>query len=135
MTELETKNWIKHCEGYRSHPYLDTVGKLTIGWGHNIEDLGITKEEANFIFNNDFDRCKKQLKKFEWYVDQPKNVQAALINMCFNIGIKRLLGFKKMISAIINQDYTTAAKEALDSKWAQQVGKRAKDIAVMIREG
>ncbi len=133
MTNL--KDWIKKCEAFRSHPYLDTVGKITIGWGRNIDDNGISKEEADYLFDNDFNRCKAELAPFPWYVNQPQNVQDALMNMCFNIGIGRLLGFRKMIAALIVKDYTKAAIEALDSKWATQVGQRAKDVALMIRQG
>jgi lysozyme len=133
MTNL--KAWIKKCEGLKLHPYEDTTGKTTIGYGRNLEDNGITPEEAEFMFENDFDRCEDELRKFSWYVIQPSNVQAALINMCFNIGISKLLGFKKMIMALTVQDYTTAALEALNSEWAAQVGERAKDIALMIRQG
>lgn len=115
--------------------YLDTVGKQTIGWGRNIEDNGISKEEADFMFDNDFARCQRELAPFPWYVNQPQNVQDALMNMCFNMGIGRLLGFKKMIVALTVKDYTKAAIEALDSKWAGQVGQRAKDVALMMRQG
>ncbi len=129
------KDWIKRCEAFKSHPYLDTVGKLTIGWGRNIEDNGISQAEGDFMFDNDFARCERELAPYPWYVNQPEGVQAALMNMCFNLGIGRLLGFRKMIMALTAKDYTTAAIEALDSKWAKQVGQRAKDVALMIREG
>lgn len=129
------KDWIKKHEAFKSHPYLDTVGKLTIGWGRNIEDNGISQEEGDFLFDNDFSRCQRELAPFPWYVNQPKNVQDALMNMCFNMGIGRLLGFKKMIMALTAKDYTKAAMEALDSKWASQVGQRAKDVALMMRQG
>ena len=133
MTSL--KDWIKRNEGFKSHPYLDTVGKVTIGWGRNIDDNGISKEEADYLFDNDFDRCQRELAPFPWYVNQPQNVQDALMNMCFNLGIGRLLGFRKMIAALTVKNYTLAAKEALDSKWATQVGDRAKQVALMIRQG
>lgn len=129
------KEWIKKCEGYKSHPYLDTVGKVTIGYGRNIDDNGISQEEGDYLFDNDFARCERELAPYPWYVNQPQNVQDALMNMCFNLGIGKLLGFRKMIIALTTKDYTTAAIEALDSKWATQVGQRAKDVAVMIRQG
>lgn len=129
------KDWIKKCEGYNSHPYLDTVGKVTIGYGRNIDDNGISQAEGDYLFDNDFARCERELAPYPWYVNQPKNVQDALMNMCFNLGIGRLLGFRKMIAALTVKDYTTAAMEALDSKWASQVGQRAKDVALMIRQG
>lgn len=133
MTNL--KEWIKHHEALRLQLYLDTVGKQTIGWGRNIEDNGISKEEADFMFDNDFARCQRELAPFPWYTNQPQNVQDALMNMCFNLGIAKLLGFRKMIMALTAKDYTKAAIEALDSKWAGQVGQRAKDVALMMRQG
>lgn len=135
IVKTNLKDWIKKCEDFKSHPYLDTVGKLTIGWGRNIEDNGISQAEGDFMFDNDFARCQADLKQYKWYTDQPQNVQDALMNMCFNLGIGRLRGFKKMIAALENKDYTTAAIEALESKWANQVGQRAKDVALMIRQG
>jgi lysozyme len=133
MTNL--KDWIKKNEAFKSHPYIDTVGKLTIGWGRNIEDNGISKDEADHLFDNDFARCQRELAPYPWYVNQPQNVQYALMNMCFNLGIGRLLGFRKMIMALTAKDYTNAAREALDSKWATQVGDRAKQVALMMRQG
>lgn len=87
------------------------------------------------MFDNDFNDVQRELSTCSWYVDQPEGVQAALINMCFNLGLPRLLGFKRMIAALEAKNYTLAAKEALNSKWATQVGDRAKDVAVMLREG
>jgi len=107
---------------------------MTIGWGRNIEDNGISQEEGDFMFDNDYARCEQDLSSFHWYTDQPDDVKAALMNMCFNLGLTRLLGFRKMISALIDKDYARAANEAIKSKWATQVGQRAMDVALMIRE-
>jgi lysozyme len=111
------------------------VGKLTIGYGRNLDDRGISQEEADFLFNNDFINVLRELTEYSWYVNQPDSVQAALVNMCFNLGLPRLKGFKRMIAALEVKNYTLAAQEALNSKWATQVGQRAKDVAVMLREG
>ena len=59
----------------------------------------------------------------------------ALVNMTFNIGITRLVKFRKMWEAIGDDDWEKASLEALDSKWAEQVGNRAVEIAAMLREG
>lgn len=131
----KVKEWIKKCEGYSSLPYHDTVDKITIGWGRNLDDNGISPDEAELMFENDFAKCISDLSRHAWYLVQPQNVKDAMINMCFNLGINRLLGFKKMIEALTNNDYTNASLEALNSKWAIQVGQRAKDIALMIRQG
>lgn len=131
---MTAKSLIKRHEGFNSRPYKCTAGKLTIGWGRNIEDNGISVQEAEFLLDNDILRCQLDLYKYRWYLDQPYDVQIALLDMCFNMGINKLICFKKMIKALEDKDYTVAAMEALDSKWAKQVGDRAKTIAVMIRE-
>lgn len=128
------KNWIKQHEGLSHFAYKDTVGKLSIGYGRNLDDNGISTAEAEFMLDNDIQTAKYELNKFDWFKKQPLNVQDALTNMCFNLGITKLLKFKKMIAAIEKKDYTVAAMEALNSRWANQVGQRAKDIALMIRE-
>jgi lysozyme len=87
------------------------------------------------MFDNDFARAEAELKQYSWYLIQPQHIKDALMNMNFNMGITRLLGFRKMIAALIDKNYNKAAREALDSKWATQVGQRAKDIALMIRQG
>jgi lysozyme len=130
----DVQSWIKKCEGLKNHTYIDTTGNITIGWGRNLSN-GISNDEAELMFQNDFKRASKELQQYTFYQIQPIGVQEALINMNFNLGIERFLSFKKMIKALLNKDYTTAAVEALDSTWANQVGNRAKDIAVMIREG
>lgn len=132
---MALRDWIKLHEGVRLKPYLDTVGKLTIGVGRNLDDLGITLSEAELMLDNDILRCITQLSPFPWYANQPQSIKDALVNMCFNMGITRLLGFRKMIAALTVKDYQKAANEALDSKWAAQVHGRAKDIAGVIREG
>jgi len=133
MDALE--KWIAHHEGFRGLPYTCSGGKLSIGYGWNIEDTGITREEAEFILKSRILRCKQELAPFSWYIAQPPGVKDALINMSYNLGLSRLLKFKRMISALEREDYTKAALEALDSKWAKQVHGRANDIALMIREG
>lgn len=132
---LKVEDWIKSYEGLDLMPYVDTVGKLTIGWGRNLQDNGIRLDEAQLMFNNDYMQSLKELEDYAWFQVQPISVKNALINMNFNLGINRLNGFKKMINALINRNYTLAAQEALNSRWANQVGKRATDVAIMIREG
>lgn len=135
MTNEELAAWIKHYEGFCSHPYLDTVGKLTIGYGRNLDDNGLTQKEADYLLLNDIEGIKSDLMCFPWFSLISENSQCALINMCFNMGLGQLLKFKKMIDALIKKDYVTASREALNSEWARQVGQRATDVALMIRKG
>lgn len=132
MTDVQL--WIKKCEGLNLETYIDTTGHLTIGWGRNLKN-GIRLDEAELMFQNDLKQTIQELDAQEWFGNLPDNVQSALINMNFNLGITKLLGFRKMVAALQKKDYTTAAMEALDSLWAKQVGQRAKDVALMIRQG
>lgn len=135
MEKDELKDWIRSHEGYSKKIYKCPAGANTIAWGRNLDELGVSVDEAELMLDNDIKRCIEQLEKYAWYNMQPSGVRAALINMCFNLGINRLLGFKKMIAALGFKDYRKAAIEALNSLWADQVGKRANDVALMIREG
>lgn len=131
---VDVQAWIKTCESLRLQLYFDTTGNPTIGWGRNLSKC-ISRDEAELMFQNDFKQAVSDLEPYEWYTSQPQGVKNALINMNFNLGIGKLLQFKEMIAALANKNYTLAAQEALNSTWSKQVGQRAKDIAVMIREG
>ena len=118
---------IKH-ERLELKPYKDTVGKLTIGVGRNLDDMGISEDEAMYMFKNDIKRCKNELCKiFSNFNELPDNVKLVLTDMIFNLGKNRFLEFKKMIAAIKEGDFKRAAEEAKNSKWCGQVKSRCKD--------
>jgi lysozyme len=126
---------LKH-EGLRLRPYRCTAGKLTIGVGRNIEDVGISESEAMYMLDVDIRRCRRQLsEKLDWFETLDPVRRDALVDMCFNLGIHGLLAFKVMLSAMGRGDYAQAAIEALESKWAQQVGRRADRVSKMIMTG
>lgn len=137
-------------EGCVDHVYTCPAGYKTIGIGRNLEtnpltakekevvkDLNkITVEQAIYLLKNDVKRCTKDLinnVSFFYQLDDER--QYALLDMCFNMGIKRLLGFKRMLNAMLIGDYRGAAKECLMSKYAKDVGKRAQRIARLIETG
>ena len=126
---------LKRDEGFRSKPYKDSVGKLTIGYGRNLDDMGINKAEAKQFLLQDIAEACVSLSAFYWYNRLSKNRKRALINMMFNLGATKFRKFKKMIAAFEACNYSLAADEALDSKWAKQVGSRAERIADLIRQG
>lgn len=129
------KPMIKKHEGLRLKPYHCTAGKLTIGYGRNLDDRGITEEEADRLLHNDILLCALQLDRdLPWWKHHPENVQMVLMDMCFNLGIEGLLEFKRTLGYIRDQKYSAAAVEMLKSKWAAQVGTRAKELSVMIQE-
>ncbi len=129
------KMLIRH-EGLRLKPYKDSVGKLTIGVGRNLDDKGITKEEAMHLLLNDiYDTMSDLDRTLPWWRGLDEVRKAILINMCFNLGLPRLMTFRKMLKALEDRNYELAAKEMLDSKWAKQVGNRAIELSEMMRTG
>jgi len=128
---------IKVHEGVSHHVYKCPAGYETIGVGRNISEsgLGLSDEEIDYLLTNDIMRCYKELGTFQWFVDLDENRQFAMIDMCFNLGLTRLLKFENMLAALNVKDWETAAEEALDSRWAQQVGNRAEKLADIIRTG
>lgn len=117
-------------------PYQCPADKLTIGYGRNIEERGITEDEALYLLNNDIALCKAEIvKNLPIYARLDDARQTVLVNMCFNLGMPTLLTFKRFITALSAGDYESAAREMLDSKWARQVGARAIRLADMMRSG
>lgn len=129
------RSQLERHEGLRLKPYRDTVSKLTIGYGRNIEDVGISRDEADFMLDNDIDQVERYLKTVDEYNELDEVRQTVLANMAFNLGFRGLMGFRKMWQAIARKDYTEAAKQMLDSRWARQVGNRAQELAEIMRTG
>lgn len=127
---------LKSNEVYQKFPYHDSVGILTIGYGRNLDHVGISKAEAEVLLENDMSialsDCARYINCFESLDDIRKCI---LINMCFNMGINKLLQFKTMIGALEEKKYETAANAMIDSEWAKQVGDRAKNLSLMMIYG
>jgi lysozyme len=134
MTKLLQQ--IKLHEGLRLKPYRCTSDKLSIGFGRNLEDKGITQEEAEYLLSNDILAVQaviwKVIPAYDKLNDARKGV---LVNMAFNLGVNGLLKFKKMIAAISDGYFELAASEMLDSNWANQVGNRALELAEQMKTG
>ena len=124
---------IRH-EGLKLEPYRCTSDKLTIGVGRNLEDCGITEEEAMYLLKNDIKKFHEELTErfyFYQYLDGAR--KDAMLNMAFNMGVPRLANFVNALDFMSQRKYAEAADEFLDSKWAKQVGNRAQEVAHMIR--
>jgi lysozyme len=126
---------LKRHEGYSRRPYYDTVGKMTIGHGRNLDDKGITPNEARTLLLNDIQDAVDMLRGAYPQFDQLDSVrQEVLVNMAFNMGNK-VMGFSKMLFALEIGEWEEAAKEMLDSRWAGQVKARATELAEVMRTG
>lgn len=122
-------------EGFRSKPYTDTVGKLTIGVGRNLDDVGISETEARALLNHDIATAEKTAARIvPSYQDLDEVRQRVLVDMAFNMG-RKLAQFMNALAAIDARDFDTAAAEMLDSRWARQVGRRATRLAKMMKTG
>tara|TARA_R110000796_G_scaffold42012_9_gene104164 strand:+ start:3452 stop:3865 length:414 start_codon:yes stop_codon:yes gene_type:complete len=123
---------LKRHEGVRNHIYTDSLGYQTIGVGRNIQN-GISDKEIDFLLLNDMERVISELENnFNWFSDMEWARRDAIINIAFNLGITRLLLFKKALNAMSQKDYSKASNEFMDSLWSQQVGSRAVELCDMI---
>ena len=130
------KTLLINHEQYRQFVYTDTTGHLTIGIGRNLTDRGISTTEAFQLLDDDILYFTGKLTHFlNFFTKLSEPRQIVLIDMCFNLGIQGLLGFKEMILALESHDYERAANEILNSKWAEQVHERATSLAEIMRTG
>ena len=123
---------LKRHEGRSPIPYRDSVGVWTVGYGHN---MGKPLSEAALqqIFADDLREAQHEVvQAFPWYADLTQPRQWVLVDMCFNLGLTRLQGFKKFLAAMERGDYETARTEMLDSVWRTQVKGRAVELANLI---
>ena len=128
------KNHLLLDEGYRQFPYKCSAGKLTIGIGRNIEDVGITKEEADYLLENDIMEVITDLRKiFENFDNLPEEVIYVLCNMRFQLGYGTFRKFKNFIKAVKKADWFMASEEMQRSRWYQQTKKRAERLISIMR--
>jgi lysozyme len=126
---------IQH-EGLRLKPYKDTVGKLTIGVGRNLDDVGITEDEARMMLAADVGRTNAALDRaIPWWRNLDGVRQRVIADMAFNMGVAGLLTFKNTLAAVKEGRWDDASDGMLASKWARQVGGRAVRLARMMETG
>lgn len=144
---------LKRHEGFRSDYYQCTADKRTIGYGRNVDDNPFSPKELNMLGRDEFD-CEPMTEDEAEFllVNDVKAVhkaiydhvslsrlnlarQAVCINMAFNLGVNGFCQFKNMINAINSDKFERAAVQALDSRWATQVGDRATELATQLATG
>ena len=124
-------------EGLELKPYQCTADKTTIGVGRNLQDVGITEDEAKYLLQNDIDRILKEVEHWSFLEKLNEPRQAVILDMVFNMGVTRFNAntWVKTFAAIQDEDFDEAANQMLDSKWANQVGQRAIRLSQMMRKG
>jgi lysozyme len=120
-----------HDEGLKLKPYRCTAGKLTIGVGRNLDDVGLSEKECLYLLSNDIDRNYWDLKElFTGFAGFPQEAQHVLINLRHQLGGSGLRGFKNMVKACEKGDWKKAAIELRDSKlWRKDTPERAERLA------
>ena len=133
MTDLQAM--LIHQEGMKLRAYHDSVGKLTIGCGRNLDDKGISDEEALHLLNNDIaDAIDDVRHNFSCYDQLSRARQMVLVSMAFNLGRDGLSKFVRFIASVHLGKWEEASEHMLDSRWAKQVGIRAEILARMLRD-
>ena len=133
-------------EDFRATVYDDATGKplgilpsggsATVGHGFNVSTDGLTVAESMLILHSRIQSRTKELDlRFPWFKELDSVRQGVLVQMAYNMGMPRLLGFVKLFGALYVKDYELAAGEMLDSLWARQVGARALRLSNDMRMG
>lgn len=136
MNAADLVKQLRIDEGVRKFVYTCTAGKQTIGVGRNLEDVGLSDDEIDYLLQNDIKRvCADLDRSIPWWRQMTDRRQQAVANLAFNLGITGLMTFKRTLACMRSGDYARAAENVLKSKYATQVGKRAQRVAQMIREG
>jgi lysozyme len=127
---------LERDEGKKNMLYRDSIGIWSIGIGRNLQDRGLSDDEILYLLKNDMNIVFTALDtSLPWWRSMTENRQRVLANMCFNLGINRLMGFKNTLLSMSQGDYAAAAAGMLASRWATQVGDRAKRLAAMMEQG
>jgi lysozyme len=123
-------------EGKRRKAYWCSAGYLSIGVGRNLEANGLRDDEIALMLRNDIAQAGAELDKLApWWRTLDAVRQKVMVDMMFNLGPKSFAGFVSTLGHIERGEYDAAAARMLRSKWARQVGARAKRLARMMRTG
>ncbi len=133
---------LKRSEGWRSKPYLCSLGYPTVGWGFRIGPQGADVKQYQFVLPQSVgdlwltelaQQCAEAIKPHLAGLSEPR--QVVLVCMAYQLGVAGLLGFKNMLAATASGDYKKAAAEMLNSRWARQTPNRAQRMAKQMESG
>ena len=130
---------LRRHEGVKPFAYRCTANKISIGVGRNIDEdggIGLCDAEIDFLLSNDIDRVEAELEStFSWYKNLNIARKDAMVSLCFNLGLTRLLKFEMALGFMASGDYIMAGMEFDNSLWSKQVGARAEELCQMIETG
>ena len=125
----------KDFEGLDLNPYKDSVGKITIGYGRNLDDKGISRHEADYLLENDITEAIDYAETYPFFATLNDARKHVVVDMMFNLGPTRFGLFRSFIDALNAQDYEKAALQMIDSLWYKQVRARAVRLVMIMRSG
>lgn len=148
-SRVALRNDVMQAEGFRQFPYFDCCGKpyklctcakqgkLSISYGRNLDDVGISKFEAEALLDHDLYAAEEQASRaFGWFPTLGDVRQRAITELVFNMGLGTLKGFRQTLVAIKAGLFRAASENLLDSLWAKQVGPtRSQRIARYLKDG
>ena len=132
---------VKKHEGYRNKVYLDTLGKRTVGVGHLcVEDFWEDDKEYEekflmTILEHDLQTAikgAKDLMSENGCNDIDEIAQELIIEMIFQLGKTGVSKFRNMWKHLSAFEYSSAASEMLDSRWAKQTPNRAQAMSAQM---
>ncbi len=126
---------LERDEGDKLRAYPDQFGNLTVGRGHNLAAKGISQAVSDLMFSEDLADAIAGAQGFHWFAGLNEVRQRVIVNMVFQLGYRGVMAFEWMGAALAKGDYQAAAKEMISSRWAEQVGARARRLAEMMATG
>ena len=133
----ELKKRLREKEGLRLYPYPDDKGFLTIGYGHNLTANGISWAIAETLLDEDLHHASD--KYFSLPIDIQRSLnpprRRVIVELIFWLGFSGLLKFDKMLAAIAQGDFETAANELMDSQIGRTYTTRTRELADAMRAG
>ena len=144
MNINQLREELERDEGVKYEIYNDHLGYATFGVGHLViesdpeygMDIGTPISESRVIeaFEQDVQIVLGDCEKLYNDFDQlPEEAQLIIANMMFNMGLTRLSKFRGMKNGVDAKDWQRAADEMVDSRWYNQVTKRADRLVVRMR--
>jgi len=138
MSTNNIKDQLKRDESEKLFPYKDSVGKITIGVGHNLTDDGIPQTISDALLNYDLQKVYGHLSTVPWMVklQSTDNIRwNVLVNMCFNMGFGGLMSFKTFLGLMEQGKWNEAATDGRSTVWYKQVGARAERLMKQLETG
>jgi lysozyme len=126
---------LEQHEGRRRFPYVDTVGKTTIGVGRNLTDKGLSDDEIDYLLANDLREVFADLETFPFWAGLDPVRRNVLADMRFQLGAIGLRKFRLMLAAVAGGNYVIAGNQMQASKWAKQVPNRARTLIRQMKTG